>query len=372
MTVPINDLKRHTYSISKEINAAVDRVLSRGRYVLGPQVEGFEAEFAEYCGVDYCTGVGNGTDALELALRALEVRSGDKVATVANAGGYSSTAILNTGAFPLYVDIDDQSMNMDAGFLTDSLTEDTKAIIVTHLYGQLADMPRIVDIADRNNIPVIEDCAQAHGAQISGRRAGGWGHIGCFSFYPTKNLGALGDGGAVVTSAPDLAERVRMLRQYGWTSKYRSALAGGCNSRLDELQAAILRTKLPYLDSWNDRRREVARAYNKGLSQLELVLPMSLEDDYVVHLYVVRTQYRDRLRKELADRGISTDIHYPIPDHLQQSYRNARNDTWHLPVTEQCCNEVLTLPCFPELTEREVKYIITAMYEVCKDGFHKA
>lgn len=362
MTIPINDLKRHNHSISREINAAVDRVLSRGWYVLGPEVEAFEAEFAEYCGVDYCVGVGNGTDALELALRALEVKRGDKVATVANAGGYSSTAILNSGTFPIYVDIDDRSMNMDAESLSDNLTEDTKAIIVTHLYGQMADMPRIIDIAERKQIPVIEDCAQAHGAQINGRHAGSWGDIGCFSFYPTKNLGALGDGGAVVTSDPDLAERVRMLRQYGWASKYRSVLSGGCNSRLDELQAAILRAKLPHLDSWNDRRREVARAYKKGLSRLELVLPPSVEDNYIAHLYVVRTPYRDPLRKQLADKGISTDIHYPVPDHLQESYCKIKSAAWHLPVTERCCNEVLTLPCFPEMTDAEIERIIEAVY----------
>ena len=262
-------------------------------------------------------------------------------------------------------------MNMDAESLSNSLTKDTKAIIVTHLYGQMTDMPRIIDIADRNNIPVIEDCAQAHGAQINGRRAGSWSDIGCFSFYPTKNLGTLGDGGAVVTSNPDLAECMRMLRQYGWAGKYRSVLAGGCNSRLDELHAAILRTKLPYLDSWNDRRREVAQAYKKGLSRLELALPVSLKDDYVAHLYVVRTKYRDRLRKELADRGVTTDSHYPIPDHLQQSYRDVCSDTWRLPVTEQCCKDVLTLPCFPELTDTEVNHIIAAMFEACSDEFHK-
>lgn len=330
--------------------------------MLGPEVEAFEAEFAAYCGVDYCVGVGNGTDALELALRALGIKSGEKIVTVANAGGYSTTAIINAGAIPFYVDIEGQSMNMDADSLAASLPVDTKAIIVTHLYGQMAYMPRIIDIGDRNNIPVVEDCAQAHGAQINGKRSGSWGNIGCFSFYPTKNLGALGDGGAAVTSDPDLAKRLRMLRQYGWDRKYHSCLEAGCNSRLDELQAAILRAKLPYLDSWNERRREIARAYKEGLSQMELVLPTSLEDDYIVHLYVVRTPYRDHLRKKLEDTGISTDIHYPVPDYLQQSYRKMVSDKWSLPVTEQCCREVLTLPCFPEMTNAEVEHVFKAVY----------
>ena len=362
MVIPINDLRRHNHSISDELERAIGRVLSHGWYILGPEVEALEAEFAAYCGVDYCVGVGNGTDALELALRALEVGPGDQVATVANAGMYSTTAITAVGAVPLYVDIDPVSMTMDASALAAALTAHPRAVVVTHLYGQMADMPRLLDVVSQVGIPVVEDCAQAHGAHLHGRHAGSWGSIGCFSFYPTKNLGALGDGGAVVTADADLARRVRMLRQYGWTSKYRSDLAGGRNSRLDELQAAVLRAKLPYLERWNERRRAIAQAYTNGLQHLDLVVPTNFNHDYVAHLYVVRMPHRDQLRAKLAARGISTDIHYPVPDHRQQSAQNSDSVVWSLSITDQCCQEVLTLPCFPEMTSAEVEQVIEGVF----------
>ena len=345
----------------QDIHVAIDRVLSGGQYILGQELESFEAEFASYCGVDYCVGVGNGTDALELALRALDVRQGDRVASVANAGMYSTTAIKAVGALPLYVDVDPATMNMDPHALAAAVSENVRAIIVTHLYGQMAEIPELMRIASAVGVPLVEDCAQAHGAHLSGKRAGAWGSLGCFSFYPTKNLGALGDAGGVTTRDPELAERLRMLRQYGWESKYRSVLAGGRNSRLDEIQAAVLRAKLPYLEGWNEQRRDIAKAYAEGLAGLDLSGPSQFGADYVVHLYVVRTPHRDQLAEELAARGVRTEIHYPTPDHLQESVCGMSGDNPDLPVTEQLSREILTLPCFPEMTKAEVEQVIEAV-----------
>jgi len=359
--IALNDLKHHNHSVVQDIHMAIDRVLSCGRYILGEELESFEAEFASYCGVDHCVGVGNGTDALELALRALDVRQGDRVVTVANAGMYSTTAIKAVGALPLYVDVDPATMNMDPDALAASVSGNVRAIIVTHLYGQMAEIPHLMRIASAAGVPVVEDCAQAHGAHLSGKRAGAWGSLGCFSFYPTKNLGALGDAGGVITRDPELAKRLRMLRQYGWETKYRSVLAGGRNSRLDEIQAAILRAKLPHLEDWNEQRRDIAKAYAERLSGLDLSGPSRFGADYVVHLYVVRTPDRDQLAEELAARGVRTEIHYPTPDHLQESVREMSGDNPDLPVTEQLSREILTLPCFPEMTSVEVEQVTEAV-----------
>lgn len=368
MSILINDLKRHTESVRAELAGALERVLLRGWYILGPEVEAFEREFAEFCGTGACVGVANGTEALELALRALRIGPSDQVATVANAGLYSTTAIRAAGAEPLYVEVEWASMTMDASALAAALTPRTKAVIATHLYGQMVDVPAVLGVAQRAGIPVIEDCAQAHGAALRGRYAGTWGAAGCFSFYPTKNLGALGDGGAVVTSDAALAGRVRLLRQYGWTSQYRSVLPGGRNSRLDELQAAVLRAKLPHLMRWNERRRAIARAYAGGLRQAPLTLPENFGEDYVAHLYVIRTPRRDELKSALTSQGIGTGIHYPIPDHLQESVRKSFPPCADLPVTERCSREVLTLPCFPELSDPEVEMIIAAILRIFEKG----
>jgi aminotransferase EvaB len=358
----INDLKRHHDSIAAELRAALERVLARGWYILGPEVEAFESEFAEACGAAACVTVASGTDALELALRALGVGPGDQVATVANAGYYGTAAIRAAGAEPLYVDVEPASMNMDPGALAAALTPRAKAAIVTHLYGQMADMPALLEVAAQAGIPVVEDCAQAHGAARAGRPAGSWGAAGCFSFYPTKNLGALGDGGAVLTSDAALAERLRRLRQYGWIEKYRVRIPGGRNSRLDELQAAVLRAKLPHLAEWNQRRRAIARAYSEAFRGLPLRAPENFGDDYVAHLYVIRTARRDELRAALAAQGIVAEIHYPVPDHWQlPPLPQAKPPA--LPVTEQCSREVLTLPCFPELTRAEVEAVSRSVVE---------
>lgn len=360
MRIPINDLKRHHDPLAEEIRAAVERVLSRGWYILGPEVEAFEAGFAGYCGVSHAIGVASGTDALDLALRAVGAGPGAEVATVANAGMYSTTAILRAGAKPLYVDVDAESMTMSPASLGASLSPETRAIIVTHLYGRMAAMEELCAIAGRANLPVIEDCAQAHGAERAERKSGSWGTVGCFSFYPTKNLGAVGDGGAIVISDASLAAKIRALRQYGWTGKYRSTVAGGGNSRLDELQAAVLRVKLPYLDQWNARRREIAQRYNQALAGAGLVLPACRTDD-VAHLYVIRSSGRQGIRDALAAAGIGTEVHYPVPDHRQESMRGVLFRQMPLPVTEACAREVLTLPCFPELTDGEVDEIVQAV-----------
>jgi dTDP-3-amino-2,3,6-trideoxy-4-keto-D-glucose/dTDP-3-amino-3,4,6-trideoxy-alpha-D-glucose/dTDP-2,6-dideoxy-D-kanosamine transaminase len=366
----INDLTRHTRALSSEINAAIARVLERGWYILGPEVEAFEAEFANYAGTTRAVGVANGTDALELALRAVGVGPGDRVATVANAGMYSTTAILAIGAVPAYVDVSAESMTMDPACLA-AAVQGAAAAVVTHLYGQMADMPRIMEAAA--GVPVIEDCAQSHGAQRDGIKAGAWGAAGAFSFYPTKNLGALGDGGAVVTSSMGIAEQVRRLRQYGWSAKYRATERGGRNSRLDELQAAVLRTKLPHLDRWNDRRRSIAALYDARLQ--DLLAPENRHtgknagatvqgSEYVGHLYTIRSAKRDILRARLAAKGIASEVHYPIPDYRQEAVAMPV----FLPVTERCCAEVLTLPCFPEMTDAEVELVCAAILRETGSG----
>lgn len=349
-----------------DLLGAVRQVLESHWYVLGSAVQRFEAEFAQFNGVSHCASVANGTDALELALRALGVKPGDEVITVANAGFYSSTAILAVGAHPWYVDVEPTTMTMCAGALENALSRQPKAIVVTHLYGRLADMNAIVPLAEAAGIPVIEDCAQAHGAALNGRKAGSFGAAGCFSFYPTKNLGAIGDGGAIVTQDSELHARLRQLRQYGWSSKYHVQLEGGRNSRLDELQAAVLSAKLVQLDAWNTQRRDIARRYNEAFAGLPVQTPDTLTPEYAAHLYVLRCAQRDALRRFLADRGISTEVHYPVPDHLQAI--TPRTPQPALPITEQLAREIVTLPCFPGLADADVSRIITAVREFFADS----
>jgi len=354
----INDLDRHITPIVKMIEEAVSRVIASGWYILGPEVIAFEQEFSSYMGSTYCVTVGNGTDALELALRALGINHKSTVLTVANAGMYSTSAILATGAIPIYADVRPDTSLIDVVDVTRLVTEvKIDAIIITHLYGMMADIEQLINITRDKNIPVIEDCAQAHGAIINERKAGSFGDIGCFSFYPTKNLGALGDGGAIITNHSDLGGRVRQLRQYGWDSKYHATIAGGRNSRLDEIQAAILRVKLTFLDSWNNRRREIATRYSHNINHPKIITQAIQGKNYVAHLYVIKTTERDNLRQHLAKEGIPSDIHYPIPDYLQPCYTHLFPKVYK-PVTEQHCGEVLTLPCFPEMNDTEVDLII--------------
>jgi dTDP-4-amino-4,6-dideoxygalactose transaminase len=310
--------------------------------------------------------VANGTDALELALRALDVAPGATVVCVANAGFYSSTAIHLVGALPRYVDVDPSTLTMAPQALAQALEQRPAAVIATHLYGQLADIESLVRLCRRSGVPLIEDCAQAHGALRSGRRAGSFADVGCFSFYPTKNLGAIGDGGAVVTHDTGLAARVRVLRQYGWSEKYQVSRLGGRNSRLDELQAAVLREKLPHLDRQNEQRRAIARRYNQAFQGTPLQLPPSVEEDFVAHLYVVRSAQRQALRAHLLERGVATDVHYPIADTLQPAWLG-RRAAEPLPVTEAACASVMSLPCYPGLAEEQVEHVVGAILSFFPD-----
>ena len=366
MSVPFFSFGRmHT---DVDPTGSIQRVVDRASFVLGPEVHAFERDFADYCGVAHAIGVANGTDALELALRGLGVEAGDRVAVVANAGGYSATAVRAIDADPLWVDVDERTLTMAPGALEQALAQTPLAVIVTHLYGRLADLASLLALTDQAGIPLIEDSAQSHGARRDGNAAGASGRVGCFSFYPTKNLGAVGDGGAVVTDDPTIASRVRALRQYGWADKYRAVTSGGRNSRLDEIQAAVLVDKLPHLDEWNRQRREVARRYSDGLAGLPLMLPPWPDDADVVHLFVVRTDRRDALADFLQGRGIQTAVHYPIPDYHQPAYATA--GTPDLPVTEAAASSVLSLPCYPGLTATQQELVmegVRAFFGVATD-----
>lgn len=343
-----------------DLHAVAKQIIDSHRYILGSNVDDFEREYANYCCSAYCVGVANGTDALELALRATGVGKSDIVVTVANAAFYCSTALHAIGARPLYVDVELATLTLCPQALVHALKKKPKAVVVTHLYGQMADMAAIESICKEAGVLLIEDCAQAHGATQNGRKAGTYGDAGCFSFYPTKNLGALGDGGAIITPSSLLNDRLRSLRQYGWTNKYEIHHEGGRNSRLDEIQAAFLRQKLKYLDLSNAKRRSIALQYNSSFSDLPIRCPVFSTDDFVAHLYVVRSTQRTALREFLDTSGIATEIHYPIPDHLQDVYK--KNVIFeHLETTETSASEVLSLPCYPGMQQPQIDRVILAV-----------
>ncbi|SIQ69137.1 dTDP-4-amino-4,6-dideoxygalactose transaminase [Aromatoleum tolulyticum] len=357
----INDIKAHIDCNADAVDRALQRVRKSGWVILGPEVMGFESAFAQYVGVERCVTVANGTDALEIALRSVGIGSGDRVATVANAGMYATTAMLAIGAFPVFMDVDLESRTASSTSVRRAIDLGARAIIVTHLYGKIApDIAEIADICRQRQVPLIEDCAQAHGARLDSRMAGAYGDLACFSFYPTKNLGALGDGGAIVTKRVELAEAALRLRQYGWSEKYKVASPGARNSRLDEIQAAVLMELLPRLDAWNQRRRCIAESYSAGLSNPAVCAPECGGADYVAHLYVIRTNERDSLREHLKRVGISTDVHYPVPDHMQPVF-GERYSCLELPNTEALAKTVLTLPCYPEMTDADVERVIDAV-----------
>lgn len=350
------------YLARKEaLDAAIRRVLDSGWYILGQEGAAFEREFAAYLGAANAVGVANGTDALQLALRAGGVEAGDMVFTVAHTAVATAAAITLCGATPVFVDIDPARFTLDPARLEDALARQDlpgrpRAIVPVHLYGQMADMPAILDIARRHDLLVVEDCAQAHGAALNGRPAGTWGDAAAFSFYPTKNLGALGDGGAVVTNTPALAEQVRLLRQYGWGEQRIGQVPGG-NSRLDELQAAVLRVKLAHLDEDNGRRRALASLYDRLLARTGLTLPCVVSGAaHVFHQYVVRSARRDACKAHLQAQGIGTLVHYPVPVHQQLAY-SAVMKAASLPETERTAREVLSLPLYPELPHEDAKRV---------------
>jgi dTDP-4-amino-4,6-dideoxygalactose transaminase len=347
-------------SHQREIDAAIAAVLARGWYVLGEQVKGFESEFAAYVGADHGIGVGSGTEALHLALRACGVGPGDHVITVSHTAVATVSAIDLCGATPVFVDIEPVHFTMDVARLESAVTPRTKAIVPVHIYGHPVDMGAVLEVARKHRLRVVEDCAQAHGALHRGRRVGSIGDLACFSFYPTKNLGAVGDGGMVVTSDEALAREARLLREYGWAERYVSHRRGW-NTRLDEIQAAILRVKLPSLDADNARRRAHAEAYGAGLRGTRLGLPSARpEVSAVHHLYVVRSPRRDRLQAFLKDKGVGALVHYPVPVHLQPAYRDLPGSA-SLPETERAAREVLSLPIYPELTDAERGAVVAAV-----------
>lgn len=353
--VPFVDLGRQHATLRAELDRAVNAVVERGEFILGPAVARFERQFADYCGTRHAVGVGSGGSALQLALEALGVGSGDEVITVANTFIATACAISRTGATPVLVDCLDSTLGLDTGAVAGAVTPRTRAIVPVHLFGRLAEMEAIAQIATRHDLPIVEDAAQAHGAARGGRRAGAFGQLAGFSFYPAKNLGAWGDAGAVTTDDDALAARVRLLRDYGQRAKYEHEIPGE-NSRLDTLQAAILGVKLMRLDAWNDARRRAAARYRAGLAGTRVVLPAEpdVAEAHVHHLFVVRIADRDRVRAELSRQGIQTGIHYPVPVHLHPAYRSLGRGVGSYPIAERAAQQLLSLPMFAEITPEEI------------------
>ena len=366
--VPVANPGVRFWKQGRVLRDTVQRVMLSGRYVLGPEVEAFEEEFARYVGVDHAVGVASGTDAVTIALRAGGVSTGDEVITVSHSAVATAAAIELAGGVPIFVDIDPASGCMDPDALADAVTSHTQAIVVVHTYGQPADMEAICRVAERHDLFVVEDCAQAHGARIGGRHVGSFGHIGAFSFYPTKNLGAMGDGGAVVTRDSGLADRVRRIRQYGWQPRG-VAQESGMNSRLDELQAAILRIGLTTLEDDVQRRREIAGAYDAALAGTDVASPTRIENtDHAMHLYVVQTSEPDALASALSAHGVQTAKHYPRAIHQQPAYAAATHRPRELPHTENLYRRILTIPLYPELTSAQVSRVCRALTAAAKGG----
>jgi dTDP-4-amino-4,6-dideoxygalactose transaminase len=358
MKVPFGDLRRQYESMRQEIDAVVQRVFERGWFILGVEGENFEQQFASYLGVKRAVGVGSGTEAIHLALRAVGVEAGDEVITVANTCVPTVSGIWAAGALPVLVDVDESNFTLDSKLLEAAITPKTKAILPVHLYGQAADLEPIMEIARRYNIKVIEDAAQAHGATYRNRKLGSIADAAAFSFYPSKNLGANGDGGAVTTNDEEIAERIVRLRNYGQEKRYYHKTKG-TNSRLDEVQAAILSAKLNHLDDWNQRRREIARIYDEGITHPLIQKPAQMAyAEHNFHLYVIRCKRRETLQSYLNDRGIATLIHYPVPIHLQEAYSDLRKGVGDYQVSELLAGEILSLPIFPELTYDEALYVV--------------
>ena len=358
---PVIDLNKQYQSIRAEVDNVLARIFAKGFFILGAEVAAFEKEFAEYCGVSHAVGVASGTEALQLALLACGIGENDEVIAPAHTAVATVSAVEATGARPILADIDPARYTLDPNLLYQIITPRTRAIIPVHLYGCAADMNPVLEFAREHHLIVVEDCSQAHGALYWGHKVGSLGDIAAFSFYPTKNLGAFGDGGAVITNDPALAEKVRLLRQYGWKEDYVSSIKG-MNSRLDELQAGILRVKLKHLDEWNARRQQLANLYFELLANTDLILPAQPEDsNHIFHQFVIRHSRRDALKEYLKGRGVHTLIHYPVPIHLQPAYADLGHVSGSLPNTELAAREVLSLPLYPELTEAEIELVCRAV-----------
>jgi dTDP-4-amino-4,6-dideoxygalactose transaminase len=361
MSIPFFDLTREYAAIGAEINCAIQRVLDRGQFILGAEGDLFEKEFADYLGLKYGIGVSSGSSALFLALKALEIKKGDEVITVSHTFISTVDAIVRNGATPVFVDISPDTYCIDVSQIQKKITRNTRAIVPVHLYGHPADMNPILDVARQYHLRVIEDACQAHGAEYQGQKTGTFGDLACFSFYPTKNLGAYGDAGMVVTNDDEIAQKIKVLRNYGQSQKYLHDIVG-VNSRLDEIQAAVLRAKLKYLDVWNDNRRKIAGWYDTFLADSDLVLPQEKAGSkHVYHLYVVRSEHRDQVQRSLAKNGIQTQIHYPLPVHQQKAY--SLYGKTQLPVTENMSRQLLSLPLFPKIEKSEVQIVSRAILE---------
>jgi dTDP-4-amino-4,6-dideoxygalactose transaminase len=363
LNIPFGDLKVHYQSIKPHIDKAVERVVSSGYYILGPELQTFEKSFADYLGAKYVVGCASGTEAICLALVAAGVKPGDEVITVAHTAVPTINAISQAGAEPVFVDIDPDTYLMDVHQVEQKITAKTKAIVPVHLYGQMVEMEPLLKLAAVKGIPVIEDVAQATGASYKHQKAGTLGAFGAFSFYPSKNLGAFGDGGAVCTNSEEGYQKLLKLRNYGQSKRYYHDEIG-INSRLDEIQAAILAAQLPFLTEWNKRRREIANLYTDGLSDV-VVTPFE-RHHHVYHLYVIQTGDRERLQAYLSEKGIGTLIHYPVPAHLQKAYQYRGYKAGDLPATEFATNRIVSLPMFPQLTDEQVKTVIREIRAYCK------
>ncbi len=366
MKIPFGDVKRQYKQLQEQIAKTTSEVYESGWFILGQQVQQFEVNFARYCKAKYAIGVGSGTDALHLALLACKVEPGDEIITVANTCVPTLAAISAAGGVPILVDINPHTFTIDPDRIEERITPKTKAIVPVQLYGQCAEMKPIMEIANKYGLVVIEDCAQAHGAMYRSSMAGTIGDAGAFSFYPSKNLGAFGDGGLVVTNNEVIARTVVKLRNYGQEKRYYHSIKG-FNSRLDEIQAAVLNAKLPYLDGWNQRRRAIAQCYNRAISKVGISCPFQSQECYhVYHLYVVMVSERARWQQLLADQGITTLVHYPVPIHLQTAYIECREQGKYLPITEKLASQIVSIPLYPELTDEEINYIIETILNIDK------
>ena len=361
--IPFANPKADYQQYASEIQQAVQEVFEQGHYILGSQVQQFERSFAGYISVSDCVAVNSGTDALILALKALDIKPGDEVITVSHTAVATVAAIELAGAVPVFVDIQPDSYCLDPKLLEAAFSEKTRAIIPVHLYGHPADMPSILQFAREKKLCVIEDCAQAHGARINGKPVGSFGDLACFSFYPTKNLGAIGDGGAVLTDQPELAHKLRLLREYGWEDRYISKIAG-MNTRLDEVQAAILNVKLPHLEKNNRGRQALAAAYDQGLTGTNYILPKRRAgSEHVMHLYVIQTSRRDELQVFLRGHGVGSGVHYPQAVHQQPAYKGRLRGFDQLPVTERLVPGILSLPMYPQLQLKDVQRVCELLLE---------
>ena len=364
--IPLIDLPLQYQRLKKEIDPVIKRIIKNGDFILGEDLRMFEREFARYCGAKYCCGLSSGSTALDLALKAIGIKTGDQVICPTLTFTASAAAIANLGAIPVFIDTNPITYNLDKNQIAKKITKKTKAIIVVHLYGQITDMDEIGEIAKKYKLKIIEDAAQAHGATDKNKKTGFWGDIACLSFYPSKNLGCFGDGGAIVTNSSKIAKTIFLLRDHGRTSKYSHKLVG-YNGRLDNLQAAILRIKLKYLDIWNENRRQIARYYNSNLSSIYTIPQTFPKSKHVYYTYTLAHKKRNLIISMLASNGISSAIYYPIPLHLQEAYSNLEYRKKDLPVAENICKNIFSIPIYPEMTEKQIHHVVTVLNKIANN-----